>query len=204
MPLRKAERVGLPRTTIEDTDMIDSTRFGFEAHRRLGLLAAAVSLLLVPNLALPSDWPQWRGPKRDGISTETGWLKQWPLEGPKQLWKANVGVGLSSCAVSGGRLCTMGNTDETDTVYCFEAATGRELWKHSYPCSAKDPNGYVGPRCTPTIDGDRVYTLSRNGHFFCLEATTGKLLWSKSFTRTTAPNRPRGATPDRRSSRETG
>lgn len=75
----------------------------------------------------------------------------------------------------------MGNTEETDSVYALDAVTGKELWRHSYPCSSKDPNGYPGPRCTPTADGERVYSLSRHGHFFCLEAATGKVLWSKEF-----------------------
>jgi outer membrane protein assembly factor BamB len=131
--------------------------------------------------AWPADWPRWRGPNFDGISPETGWLTQWPAEGPRQLWKANVGIGYSSFSVANGRLYTMGNTEETDSIYCLDAATGRELWRHSYPCSSKDPNGYPGPRSTPTVDGERVYAVSRNGHFFCLEAATGKVVWSKEF-----------------------
>jgi len=136
-------------------------------------------LLVVPLTA--GDWPAWRGPNRDGISQEKNWLVQWPDTGPKQLWKADVGVGLSSMSVSQGHLYTIGNTDETDSVYCLDANTGKELWKHSYVCSAKDPNGYSGPRCTPTVDGDRVYSLSRRGHFFCFDAATGKVIWSKEF-----------------------
>ena len=127
------------------------------------------------------DWPQWRGPNRDGISKELGWRADWPAEGPKQLWNSNVGVGWSSMAVAGGRVYTMGNVEETDSVICLDAESGKELWKHSYPCSSKDPNGYPGPRCTPTVDGDRVFTVSRQGHFFCLDAKTGKVLWSKDF-----------------------
>jgi outer membrane protein assembly factor BamB len=159
--------------------MTDTTRFPSLPGRLL--LAAAALLLVGSRLAAGADWPQWRGSKQDGISTEAKWLKQWPQEGPKQLWKATIGVGLSSCSVSAGKVYTMGNSEETDTVFCFDAATGREVWKHAYPCSAKDPNGYVGPRCTPTVHNGRVYTLSRNGHFFCLDAATGKVLWSKNF-----------------------
>lgn len=151
--------------------------------RHPSLRPAIAALTLVASFAGYADWPQWRGPQRDGVCAETRWLKQWPKDGPKQLWKANVGIGLSSCTVSDGKLYTMGNTEETDAVYCLEATTGRELWKHSYPCSAKDPNGYPGPRCTPTVDGTRIYTLSRNGHFFCLDASSGKVLWAKEFTK---------------------
>src|SRR5262245_14956053 len=112
---------------------------------------------------LADDWPQWRGPNRDGISAEKGWSADWPAEGPKQLWKGKVGVGYSSLAVSDGRLYTMGNINETDHVSCLDANTGQELWKHSYPCSSRDPNGYPGTRCTPTVDSSRVFTVSREG-----------------------------------------
>ena len=151
--------------------------------RRSPIAALALGAVLGCLAVQATDWPEWRGPGRTGISKEANWLGQWPAEGPKQLWKASVGIGLSSFSVSNGRLFTMGNTEENDTVYCFDAVTGKEVWKHTYPCSSKDPNGYPGPRCTPTVDGDRVYTLSRNGHFFCLEAATGKVVWSKDFTK---------------------
>jgi outer membrane protein assembly factor BamB len=127
------------------------------------------------------DWPQWRGPNRDGISKEAGWLAKWPAEGPKKLWEAGVGVGYSSMSVSQGRVFTMGNVADTDAVSCFDAESGKLLWKHEYPCAAKDPNGFHGTRCTPTVDGNRVYSLSRHGHFFCLDAATGKVIWSKDF-----------------------
>lgn len=129
-----------------------------------------------------ADWFQWRGPNRDGISAEKGWFAELPAEGPKQLWKAgNLGIGWSSVSVAGGRVFTMGNTGEVDTVFCFDANTGAEVWKHTYDCSSKDPNGYPGPRSTPTVDANRVYTVSRRGHLFCLDAATGKVVWSKNF-----------------------
>lgn len=84
-------------------------------------------------------------------------------------------------SVSKGRVFTMGNVADTDAVSAFDAATGKPLWKHEYPCLAKDPNGFHGTRCTPTVDGDRVYSLSRHGDFFCLDAATGKVIWSKDF-----------------------
>jgi outer membrane protein assembly factor BamB len=128
------------------------------------------------------DWPQWRGPNRDGVSKETGWLTTWPAEGPKRLWQAEVGTGYGTVSVSKGRLYVLGNTDNTDTVYCLDAATGASVWKHSYPCLAKDERaGYHGPRATPTVDGDRVYTVSRHGHLFCLDAASGSVKWSKDM-----------------------
>jgi outer membrane protein assembly factor BamB len=129
------------------------------------------------------DWPHWRGPNFDGISTETNYRVQWPAAGPKVLWRTPVGVGYSSMSVSRGWLYTMGNTKDVDAVSCVDVATGKVLWQHTYPCLAKDPQGYRGPRTTPTVDGNRVYTLSRLGHFFALDATTGRVLWAKNFAR---------------------
>jgi outer membrane protein assembly factor BamB len=138
-------------------------------------------VLGLPQATSANDWPQWRGPNRDGVSQESGWLTGWPPEGPAKLWQASVGIGYSSFAVSKGHLYTMGNVAETDTVFCLDALTGKVLWKHEYPCPSKDPNGYHGTRCTPTVDGDRVYTLSRQGHFFCLDSANGHVKWSKDF-----------------------
>jgi outer membrane protein assembly factor BamB len=146
------------------------------------LLALGLGLAIAtPAISKADDWPQWRGPNRDGISKETGWLAKWPGNGPNKLWEARLGVGYSSHAVANGRVYTMGNIEETDYVYCLDANTGKEIWKYDYACSSKDPNGYPGPRCTPTVDSDRVYTLSREGHFFCFNAQNGKVLWSKDF-----------------------
>lgn len=169
-----------PSAETRDTDM---TRESLALLRRASLATVAVAAVLGGLTLSAEDWPRWRGPRVDGISTEKGWRAEWPAEGPKVLWKAGIGVGFSSMSVSQGRVFTMGNTDDVDTVFCFDAASGKVLWKHSYPCSAKDPNGYLGPRCTPTVDGNRVFSLSRNGHFFCLDAATGKVLWSKDFTK---------------------
>jgi outer membrane protein assembly factor BamB len=138
-------------------------------------------ILVGQNILRSEDWPQWRGPNRNGISAEQGWKTQWPANGPARLWKAKVGVGYSSCSVSQGRLYTMGNTDDVDHVFCLDAESGQQLWKHSYPCPAKDPNGYHGTRVTPTVDGTRVYSVSRHGHLFCLDAVKGQVIWSKDF-----------------------
>ncbi len=127
-----------------------------------------------------ADWPNFRGPNHDGISSETGWIAKWPAEGPKQLWKASVGTGFASIAVAGGRAYVMGNLAETDTVYCFDAETGKPVWKYSYP-AALDPKMHEGgPGATPTVDGGRVYTASKQGLVFCLDAAKGQLIWSNN------------------------
>ncbi|HKQ38191.1 MAG TPA: PQQ-binding-like beta-propeller repeat protein [Verrucomicrobiae bacterium] len=138
-------------------------------------------LLFLPAMLLANDWPRWRGPDGNGISKETGWSTAWPNEGPKQLWKAAVGIGFSSVTVAGGRVFTMGNSNETDTVFCFDENTGKELWKHSYPCPL-DPKYYEGgPGSSPTCENDRVYTFSKRGHLFCFDAAGGKVLWQTNL-----------------------
>lgn len=132
-----------------------------------------------------SDWPQWRGPNRDGVSTETGWLEQWPQSGPPIAWKANVGVGFSSFTVANGRVYTAGNTDNTDTIFCFDAESGKTIWKYSYPSDLGDKYFEGGTTGTPVVDGDHLYFLSRWGDVFCFDAVTGKTIWSKNIHKET-------------------
>ena len=142
------------------------------------LCAAALAGASPPSSA--EDWPHWRGPARTGLSTESGWLDQWPPEGPKVAWRAKVGLGFSSFAVAQGRAFTMGHADGKDSVFCFDAASGRELWRHSYPAELGDKFFDGGTTGTPTIDGERVYTLSRWGDTFCFQASDGKVVWTKN------------------------
>ena len=153
-------------------------------------LVYILSLLLVTVPVFATDWPQWRGPNRDGISKETNWLTQWPVSGPKQLWQANVGTGCSAVAVSHGRLFAIGNTNDTDTVACCDAATGQVFWQYSYACPLEPRMFEGGPAATPTVDGERVYTLSRLGHLFCLETATGKVVWAKHLQNDLAGKMP--------------
>jgi len=123
------------------------------------------------------DWPQWRGPNRNGVSPEE---ITWPASGPKQLWKAAVGEGYSGVSVSRGRAYTLGNTNGVDTVWCLDAKTGTVVWKYSYPC--KSPRtGYPGPRATPTVDGNFVYTVSYFGQLLALNAETGTVVWGADY-----------------------
>ncbi len=123
-----------------------------------------------------TDWSQYRGASREGISSEKGWSSSWK-ESPKVLWSAELGTGYSAVSVVGGKVFTAGNKDNTDTIFCLDVATGKELWKHSYPCK-QDWGGFKGTRATPTVDGAMVYTLSADGELFCLDIATGKPAWS--------------------------
>ncbi len=152
--------------------------------RRIRALLCGVGAALwaVDGAAQPGfDWPQWRGPNRDGISAETNWSFNWPREGPRRLWAAKVGVGWSGIAVAGNRVFTMGNVGDVDDVLCLDANTGRLMWEVPYVCLAADPSGYPGPRCTPTVDGRLVFTLSRRGDLACINGETGVLIWGKQL-----------------------
>ena len=130
-----------------------------------------------------ANWPQWRGPNRDGVSKETGLLKQWPADGPPLVWKAaGAGRGYSSFSVANGRLYTMGLRGDREFVVAFDIATGKEAWATPHGGAFRNDRG-DGPRGTPTIDGDRLYALGGNGDLSCMEARTGKLVWSKNVLR---------------------
>jgi outer membrane protein assembly factor BamB len=152
--------------------------------RRFALLLSLVAIATEP--VQGEDWPQWRGPQRNGISAETGWLDVWPKEGPPIAWKAKVGLGFSSFVVAQGRVFTLGHAAGQDTVWAFDAATGKVLWKHSYAAELGDKYFDGGTTGTPTVAGDHLFVLSRWGDTFCFEAATGKIVWSKNVQQETS------------------
>ena len=152
---------------------------------KIRLLALVALLMLVQQAFGQSgaNWPQWRGPNRDGISKETGLLKQWPAEGPPLVWKASgAGRGYSSFSIANGKLYTMGLRGDREFVVAFDIATGKEAWATPHGSAFRNDRG-DGPRGTPTIDGDRVYALGGNGDLSALDARTGKIVWSKNVLR---------------------
>jgi outer membrane protein assembly factor BamB len=139
------------------------------------LLALAV-LLVGLSFTSAADWPQYLGPKRDGSSPETGLLTGWPAAGPKVLWKVEGGEGYSSVAVAGGKCYTLVQRGGEELVVALDVANGKEVWKHKLGGAYKNQYG-DGPRCTPAIDGGKVYVQSTNGPLVCLEADSGKMVW---------------------------
>jgi outer membrane protein assembly factor BamB len=145
----------------------------------------AIVLVIWAGLALADDWPIFRGPARNGVSAEKDWTHQWPGGEPKQLFKVNVKSGFSCPVVRGDRLWTMGHLRGRDTVVCLDANTGNEIWAYSYEAlrvGTVQPD-YEGTRSTPTLDGDRLYTLSRDGKVFCFEAAGGAVKWQKDLSK---------------------
>jgi len=162
---------------LQMTVDVPKRRRQVKAIRVLSLATHVVALLLCCCASVRGDdWPQWRGPNRNGISDETGWLVQWP---PVENWRVDVGEGYSGVTVKDGRVYTMGWSSSEDTVLCLDAATGTQIWDHVYSIGSVQ---YSGTRCTPTIDGDCVYTCSHRGHFYCLDRVTGAVLWDKKLS----------------------
>ncbi len=160
----------------------------------VSLYLASFCLALRPGQA--DDWPQWLGPERDSVWRETGIVQRFPEDGPEIQWRAPVNWGYSGPAVAEGRVFVMdyvkrsgqirnntGGRDRlegTERVLCFCAETGDLLWEYGYDRPYHFSYG-GGPRCTPTVDGSRVYALGAEGNLSCLHAETGELIWNKDF-----------------------
>lgn len=142
------------------------------------IILAALSMTLTVYAA---DWPHWRGPDYDGISKETI-ADPTVLNNPKILWKAEVGVGYSAVSVAEGRAYTMGNINKnTDVVFCFDALTGQPVWRYEYPEDLAPKYYEGGCSATPTVEGGKVYTISKSGKVFCFNAADGKIVWQKQL-----------------------
>jgi outer membrane protein assembly factor BamB len=141
-------------------------------------------VILVPAAVRAEDWPQFLGPRRDGVSLEKGLLDAFPKAGPKIVWQRDVGEGYSGIVVKGDRAIVFHRIDNEDIVECLHPATGKPFWKFAYPTDYQDALGKGdGPRSTPVIHGDKVITLGAQGMLHCLTLDAGKLLWSHSFTK---------------------
>ncbi|HEY2342878.1 MAG TPA: PQQ-binding-like beta-propeller repeat protein [Chthoniobacteraceae bacterium] len=145
------------------------------------MLRTFVLLVALASSTFAADWPQWRGPTRDGLSNESGLLKEWPAEGPKRIWLySNAGNGYSGPAIVGGKLFTLGTRDNKETLLSLDAATGAELWASPASEVFQESHG-AGPRGTPAVDGDRLYALTGLGTLVCAKVADGKILWQKTM-----------------------
>jgi outer membrane protein assembly factor BamB len=147
------------------------------------LLCLAAFLLAFGRLAA-ADWPQYRGPNRDDVSTETGLLKAWPKSGPPLAWTyEDAGVGYSGVAIVGDRLYTIGGRGTEEYLVALDVQSGREVWsaKVGPLFQFKGNNWSAGPSSTPTVDGDRIYALGGMGDLLCFEANSGKEMWRKNL-----------------------
>ncbi len=143
--------------------------------------AFALIPLTIGHTAPEAEWPQWRGPLRNGISSETGFLKQWPAQGPAVTWSiANLGEGYGSLAVKADRIYVQGTSGAASAIFCLNRADGKVIWSASLGPKVNESRGN-GPRGTPTLDGDRIYVLTENGDLACLRARDGSRVWSKNI-----------------------
>jgi outer membrane protein assembly factor BamB len=165
---------------------------------RLAMMSVFLWVVVSVAPGRADDWPQWLGPERDSVWREAGIVDRFPEDGPKVLWRTPVALGYSGPAVSGGRVFLMdyvkrsgtvnnnpGGRDKlegTERVLCVAADTGRLLWKHQYERPYNVSFG-GGPRCTPTVAGDKVYALGGEGNLWCLDVQSGRVLWSKDFVK---------------------
>ncbi len=144
-------------------------------------MVLTVFVVMMASLTVAADWPHWRGPDYDGVSKETDWDPT-ALNNLKIAWEAEIGTGFSAVSVADGRAYTIGNINkDTDVVYCFDAATGKQQWTYQYP-EPLTPNLYEGGcNASPTILDGKVYTLSKTGKAFCLDAKTGAEIWKRKL-----------------------
>jgi len=152
----------------------------FECH----LLVCFVTLVASASMRA-SDWPQWRGPQRDGVSPEKGLLAEWPKDGPKLLWQqTSIGSGYSTPAVAGDRIYVLSNEGlEDEFVQALDAKDGSRIWRTRLGAvgNPKQNPNYPGARSTPTVDGDVLFALSSDGDLACVELAKGTVRWKKSL-----------------------
>ncbi len=144
-----------------------------------------VRILLLLSIALPAiadDWPQWRGPNRDGVWNETGIVESFPSPNIPHVWSAEVSNGYSGPTVADGRVYVTDRVmepTESERILCFDAATGKPLWEHAYTCVYTSVGYPDGPRASVTVHDGRAYAVGTMGHLRCLDAATGDLIWNK-------------------------
>ena len=174
---------------------LNTTHRGTETPRKNfdGSLGTAVPLSIAIGAAIvfaiatlsaqsPStDWPQWRGAERSGISRDTGLLREWPRSGPSLAWSASqLGNGFGSVAVAGNRVFVQGMKNRQSVLTSLDRASGKAMWSVALG-AAQDNDRGSGPRGTPTVDSDRVYVLSENGDLVCLQVADGKVVWRRNI-----------------------
>jgi outer membrane protein assembly factor BamB len=154
-------------------------------------LVIALPVITMSKPAPEADWPQWRGPMRNGLSSETGLLKSWPENGPTVSWTiTNLGDGYGSLAIRGDRIYVQGAVEGKSTVFCLNRANGSRIWEVMLGPKVNESRGN-GPRSTPTLDGDKVYVLTENGDLACLRERDGARVWGKNILQEYGASNPK-------------
>ena len=148
---------------------------------RMTIGAMLVTAVVASSALTAADWPQWRGPNRDGVSAETGLLTQWPVGGPPAIWTAHgLGRGYGSVAVRGDHVFVQGTEGGSSVVFCLRRQDGGKVWSRALGRSLDQDKG-GGPRGTPTVDGDVLFALSEAGDLACLRTSDGGVVWARNI-----------------------
>lgn len=152
------------------------------------VLSVALTLVSIPFLMAGADdsppgWFQYRGPNRDGKSTETGLVHAWDATGTREVWRVPVGAGFSPISIVGNRVYSMDSDEQTEYALCLDAETGVTIWRVPMGPLFKDSNG-DGPRSPPTVDGDRVFMAGSRGRLASLDRATGDVVWQLEYQET--------------------
>ena len=144
------------------------------------IICVATILAFGSAISSADDWPQWRGANRDGKWTETGLLEKFPKPEIEKKWRVKIGSGYSGPTVSESKVYVMDRVSEPEQierVLCLDEQTGKEIWKHAYPCEYRNVGYIAGPRASVTIDNGLAYSIGTMGHFKCFDATNGDVIW---------------------------
>jgi outer membrane protein assembly factor BamB len=181
-------RVVLALTTVLACVLVATAALSLKGCRsrnldtRIGVRKRYASPITGPIRAV-EDWPNWRGPRGDGISRETDLAEKWPEGGPPRMWDADVGLGYSSPIAAGGRVYLFSLDNKYETLTCFDALTGDVLWNS--PAAEGWTGQYPGARATPTIDGNAIYTYGGAGDLICRNLSDGKPRWQVNVLKLT-------------------
>lgn len=178
-----------------DADFVSQTRMIVDMNRLL-LITGLTLLSAFTDRACAIDWPQWQGPNRNGISKETGLLKEWPKEGPALAWKmTGIGGGYSAPAIVAGRIYGIskrGEDGEEEVVWARAEKGGSEIWVKPIagPTEGGMRQGIEGAGCTPTVDGDHLYVIGHGGDLVCLKTEDGAIVWQRNLIKDFAGRLP--------------
>jgi outer membrane protein assembly factor BamB len=137
--------------------------------------------LVAADIPVPAEWSYWRGPGYNGITSEALGRTAWPQGEPAKCWQVSIHPGYTPLVISENRIYTLGNREEQDLVSCLDCLSGQVIWQYAYPEPYDSRNFAGGPFAPPTVDGNRLYTVSRRGNLFCFDKTKGTILWSKKL-----------------------
>ena len=143
------------------------------------MIFATLMTLILSTAVVAGDWPQFLGPDRNNISSETKLAEKFPADGPETLWKVPLSGGFGSASVLDGKVYVIDHKGDQDIVRCLDLKDGKEAWSYSYDAPGKFGGGHPGSRCTPAVDDKYVFTVGPFGQFLCIDKATHKPLWQK-------------------------